>query len=124
MISSYDQLSRSSRISLLGHYLSKMVTLMHAAELEEKELKARRSAEGKNEIVSENTMPAALSQDSNTIVAYLKKVGSASAREINRYGGIPRSSMFRKLHELTQAGVIGKTGVGKHVRYRLMDSGK
>ena len=124
MITGYEQLSRNARISLLGHYLSKMVTLMHAAELEEKELKARRLVDGKSETMAENILPAELSTDSQTIVAYLKKVGSASAREINRYGGIPRSSMFRKLRELTETGVIGKTGVGKHVRYRLVDYGK
>ncbi|MEK7992315.1 MAG: hypothetical protein AAB403_00780, partial [Planctomycetota bacterium] len=96
MIAKYDNLSRAARIGLLGHYLSKMVTLMHAAELEEREITAQRRAEGTIESSTAGSIPTvALSKDSQAIVTYLKRAGSASAREINRYGGIARSSMFR-----------------------------
>ncbi|MDD4871347.1 MAG: hypothetical protein PHR77_12380 [Kiritimatiellae bacterium] len=111
------------RIRLLGHYLSKMVTLMHAAEQEEQEIKARFAVDARVSSTTTNALPIDLSSNNETIVTYLKKVGSASAKEINRYGGIAKSSMFRHLRELTKNGIIGKTGTNKRTRYRLVKIG-
>ena len=123
MITNYETLSRDTRIRLLGHYLSTMVSLMHAAELEEMEIKARLALDGEDGVTK--SIPAVgLSANGEGIVMYLKRAGSASAREINRYGGIARSSMFRRLSELTERGVIGKTGIHKQTRYRLVNTGE
>ena len=117
MNTSYEHLSRDARINLLGHYLSKMVSLMHADELEQKEIKARRKMDG----ATMETQSDASRDDTEVIVTFLRRVRSASAKEISRFAGIARSSMFRRLRELSDAGVVGKTGMGKHARYGLVE---
>ena len=116
MNTSYEHLSRDARINLLGHYLSKMVSLMHADELEQKEIKARRKMDGS----TMDTQSDASRDDTELIVTFLRRVRSASAKEISRFAGIARSSMFRRLRRLTTAGVIGRTGMGKQARYGLI----
>jgi hypothetical protein len=117
MITNYELLSRDARIQLLGHYCSKMVTLMHADEMRQKEMKARQQLDGKTAILSSDSLP----DDSAAIVAFLRRERSASAKEISMYAGVARSSMFRRLHELMEAGVIGKTGLGKQARYGVIE---
>lgn len=116
MNTSYEHLSRDARISLLGHYLSKMVSLMHADEMEQGERNARRAMDDRTMIMQSGALP----NDSDVIVTFLRRVRSASAKEISRFAGIARSSMFRRLRELTTAGVIGRTGMGKQARYGLI----
>ena len=117
MNTNYEHLSRDARINLLGHYLSKMVSLMHADELEQKEIKARRKMDGS----TMDTQSDASRDDTELIVTFLRRVRSASAKEISRFAGIARSSMFRRLRELSDDAVVGKTGMGKHARYGLLE---
>jgi predicted HTH transcriptional regulator len=120
MITNYELLSRDARIQLLGHYCSKMVTLMHVAELEQQEIRARQAVETKGDGVTIKSQSSALTDDGKAIVQFLERVGAASPDDIRRYTGMSRMSVFRRLKELASAEILGKVGNGKSVRYRLV----
>jgi len=113
MLNEYAQLSRETRIAMVGHYLSKMVTLMVAAEKEAARV-------GPPERTTEAMKKADLDDSlSERIVNYLKRVHYAGPRDIIRYLETRRSTCFRRLKELRERNIIETRGHGRGVQYRL-----
>jgi len=107
----------------IGHLLSKGISLMLSRQMQEREAAARSALkrlalEGDiTEQAAGSCAPSELCDDSKAIVAYLKRVGPSMPVEIQRYAGIAKTTAFRRLRELQEAGIVRKTGSRKKVRY-------
>lgn len=116
----FQCMSREARIRRIGQLLSKAVTLMLVSETETNEQMARRMLAKKytENILSDSHIE--VSDDAKAIMAFLKRIGTASPAEICQYTELSRTTVFRRLRELQQRGVIGKTGSTIAVRYRIV----
>ena len=121
MDTDYEHMSRESRISRIGHILSKGVSLMLANEMRQREMRVRAALTAGAEAHGETACDSELPDDSKAIVVYLKRVGSASPVEIQRYAGVPKTTAFKRLRQLQAARIVIKTGDHKKVRYSIVD---
>ncbi|MDD5677008.1 MAG: helix-turn-helix domain-containing protein [Kiritimatiellae bacterium] len=118
-----EHMSRDARMWRIGHILSKGISLMLAKEMEEREALARNALAtqfGENNREGQTTN---LCDDSKAILDYLRRVGPASPTNIWRYTGISRTTVFRRLKELTKVGLLQKTGRDKSVQYMTIGFG-
>ena len=74
------------------------------------------ASQGESEASSE---ALTLDNTSKDIIAYLTRVGPASKREIRAALDIPARTVFRKLAQLQECGLVQRSGATTAVRYAL-----
>ena len=105
----------------LGELCSKAVTLFLLDQTAAAEEAARTALENRNtddHLCDRVDLP--LTDDAKVIIAYLRRVGSASPTEISQYTELSRTTVFRRLRELVRRGLISKSGNTKSARYGLV----
>ena len=124
---SYDYLSREERIARIGQLLAKGITLMlqrEAAEKQDAESRLQRNTAGACGAAahSENASPGpAIADDGEReIFNYLRRVGAASPRDIQRALDLTKATAFRTLARLVKASLIARTGRTAAIRYRII----
>jgi hypothetical protein len=124
---SYDYLSREERIARIGQLLAKGITLMlqrEAAEKQDAEPRLQRNAAGAcgASAHSDNASPGPEIADDGEreIFNYLRRVGAASPRDIQRALDVAKVTAFRKLRSLVKAKLIARTGRTTAIRYRVI----
>lgn len=113
------QLSRSERILRIGAKLSKGVTLMLAGKAEEKRREGIKSVKTIATVPIGNGTQNGDETDSQ-ILQYLRRVGSASPRDIERGLNLPKATAFRYLNRLVEAGGVVRSGKTTAIRYHIL----
>lgn len=124
-----EHLSREERIQRIGELLSKGVTLMliREAELKRSSQVAATSASGNGSADEPPAVPSPEHQvagDDDTarsILDFLRRVGQASPRDIQRNLDLPKSTLYRHLIRLVQSSLVVGTGKTSAIRYRLAE---
>lgn len=122
-----EHLTREQRVQRIGELLSKGITLMLMREAEEKQaLKPALALAGSNNapdedsgICDDSKHPIAEDGAARSILDYLKRVGQASPRDIQRGLNLPKSTVYRYLNRLIQANHVVGGGKTSAIRYRL-----
>jgi uncharacterized membrane protein len=120
----YEHLSKAERIARIGQLLSKGVTLMLMAEAAEKRGAERRDSSPSGVVTdgepTEECLNGELANDGERdIVNYLSRVRSASPRDMQQALNGSKATIFRRLRDLSQKGIVVRIGHTKAVRYRL-----
>jgi CRP-like cAMP-binding protein len=118
-------LSRSERIQRIGELLSKGVALLLSREAAEKQ-----SAASKHEVIKSKTsieatkfdMSSQRCNEGEAIINYLRRVGSASPRDMQGSLGLSKTTLFRRLDRLIAVGVVIRSGRTTAIRYGLPKS--
>lgn len=119
-----DHMTRAERIARIGELLAKGVTLMLARE-------ARDKAESKSvEVLEQSSKPAKTAfctehatpenEAETAILAYLRRVGSASPRDIQQALDLSKATAFRRLQRMTKTGLVVRSGQTSAIRYLAM----
>ena len=126
-IDSYVYLSREERIARIGQLLAKGIAIMlqrEAAEKEnaEMELKCRTADACCTSAQNHNALhEQGIADDGERdIFNYLKRVGAASPRDIQRALDLTKATAFRTLARLVKASLIARTGRTTAIRYRII----
>lgn len=119
-------ITETERLQRIGELLSKGVTLMLAAEANEQQRLGSGDAVPPQRTQDGTTPTAGVPDDvpvvkpvAVPVVDFLKRVGSASPREIQVHFGFSRRTASRRLNQLQDAGVIVRNGHTRDVRYRI-----
>ena len=113
-----EHLTYKERIARIGQLLAKGVTLMLMCEAEERRQAEAQASVKENPIAVAVSM-AGLGDDHRKILEYLNRVGKASPREMQDALEISKTTLFRRLTELQEGGLVVRSGKSAAVRYRL-----
>ena len=108
----YDLLTRKTRFQMIGELLSKAVTLRVLAYQQN----------GSNEAAVEATKKAGTKDAdwiSRGMVNYMERFGWATPREMLRYLDIKRTTLFQRLGELRNRGLVERRGHMGGAEYRI-----
>ncbi len=120
MDSEFTILSREARMRRLGELCSKAITLFLADHTESGESAARsQMGEFPHHGVGKKSIETIISDDAKSIIAYLRRVGASSPREICQYTELSRTTVFRRLRELGRSGIVIKTGHTSAAKYAI-----
>lgn len=119
-----DAMTRAERFTRIGELLAKGITLMLAREAQEKEdletaeVLAQTSQSAKADAEMEATPTE---EDAGVpILGYLRRVGTASPRDIQLALDLPKATAFRRLDRLVKQGLVTRTGKTTAIRYRAV----
>ena len=121
----FSHLTRGERIERIGELLSKGITLLLLREAETRKLSLSRHTPTAppDEVTGNGDMQGAplepLDETENTILEFLKRVGRASPRDLQRGLDLPKATLYRSLNRLVQAKIITRTGKTSAIRYTL-----
>lgn len=123
----YESLSREERIRRIGAILGKAVTLRLERE------RAAREGLGGISIASDKVSPSSpelssaempaepLANDELILLRKASTLGQLHPRDAASFFGSSRTTVYRRLHHLEQAGWIVRHGQGKASRYHLTE---
>lgn len=123
METGFEHLSRDARIRRLGELASKAITLLYLDEMTGKEQEARRMLEEKKTGGIPAKKMTALCVDSRMIVAFIKRVGPSSPKDITENLAMHRKTVYRRLKDLVTMDVVERIGTTRSVRYRIKSDG-
>ena len=120
-----DYTTRTERFFRIGALLAKGITLMltHPAhnevstttsQLHSNPLRAIRRKQ------CEVTVTFTGSDDETDVVKYLRRVGDAAPRDIQRALSLSKASVFRRLNKLVTSGAVKKSCNTTAIRYRAV----
>ena len=123
-------LTRSERIERIGQILAKGVGLLlarNAEKLRLAESPTSTCAADQPRLHSQDQHEAGgaivLDDQEQRILEYLKRVNTASPREMQSCLGLSKATLFRRLKRLLEARLVVSSGSTTAVRYGLMRSG-
>ena len=125
-----SHLTRSERIERIGQILAKGVGLLLARKAEEERLAespASTCAADHPRLHSQNQLDAGsaivLDDQEQKTLDYLKRVKTASPREMQSCLDLSKATLFRRLKRLLEARLVVNSGSTTAVRYGLMRTG-
>jgi DNA-binding transcriptional ArsR family regulator len=120
-----SHLTYAERVQRIGQLLSKGITLLLLDEAEQKRTGTfSREAHSQESELEEPIGPQITDETQREIFEYVRRVGKASPREIQRALEISKATVFRKLAQLTQAKLIIRLGKTTAIRYKLAADGR
>lgn len=108
----YDYMTHAQRMRRLGELCAKAVTLHVLAEREA----GRKAQEAVVATTVEQEEPDWITRG---VVKYMKRCGWVSPREMLRYLEVTRTTLFRRLRDLRERGMVESRGNGRGIKYRL-----
>ena len=103
-------MTRVERTQRIGELLAKAVSLQHRRECGSEPETGQVDAE----------FEVSLDEASQAVLQFLRQIGSAAPRDIQKHLDIHPKTVYRKLKELERVGVLVRTGATRSTRYRIM----
>jgi uncharacterized membrane protein len=119
------QLNRTERLQRIGELLSKGITLMLLQKAEQERDRQEKSIPTKPKL-EKSSVPEQRNEDrqdpetETDILNYLKRVGGASPRDVQRALDLPKSTAYRYLSRMVENQSIVRSGKTTSVRYNSL----
>ncbi len=102
-------MTRTERTQRIGELLAKAVSLQHTRECQSEPETIPVDAE----------LEISLDETSQAILKFLRQIGSAAPRDIQKHIDVHPKTAYRKLKELEENGFLVRSGATRSARYRL-----
>jgi len=120
-----DHLTREERIQRIGQLLAKGISLLLAREAEERRLAISQVSTAAADQPAPHFQDQhgagstnGLDDDERKILEYLRRMKTASPRNMQSYLELSKATLYRKLRQLLDANLVTASGKTTGIRYR------